>query len=79
MAAWTKAEFTELLEKPTLSDEELARALATRTAGAVAAVRGGVDAWHRGMNHSMLNQMMVGYLNQSPRPRYRCARCGGQV
>jgi len=67
MATWTMQEFTAVL------------LLKTRSSGAVAAVRGGVDAWHRGMNHSMLNQIMVSYLSQTGRPRYRCARCGGQV
>mgnify|MGYP001571153875 CR=1 FL=1 len=79
MPAWTMDEFLTLLQNDKLSDQLLATQLGTRTEGAVAAVRGGVDGWHRSMNHSMLNQMMIGYLATAGRPRYKCARCGGQV
>lgn len=78
MPAWTMDEFLTLLQNDKLSNQQLATLLGTRREGAVAAVRGGVDGWHRSMNHSMPNQMMIGYLSTTGRPRRTCARCGGR-
>ena len=78
MAQWTVQEFITLLQSNKLGDSDAGQ-LIGRSEGAIGAVRGGIDGWHRGMNHSMLNQAMVAYLESSQRPRYVCARCGGEV
>jgi len=78
MANWTLTEFVNLLNNHAL-DDAAAGKMIRRSAGAVGAVRGGIDAWHRKMNHSMLSKMMISYLASGGRPRHTCARCGSAL
>ncbi len=78
MATWTMEEFTVLLNNHGLNDAQCATVIGTRTPGAVAAVRAGVHGWHGNGDHTMLNEMMVGYLAQGRRRKYSCALCQNQ-
>ena len=78
MSLWTLPEFITLLQNDTLSDADAGK-LIGRSDGAIDVVREGVDAWHRGRNHSMLNQEQVDHLNASSRTKYVCARCTATI
>lgn len=61
---WSDQEFKILLDRSELLDEDVAKILTKRSAGAVGVVRAGVHNFHLGGNVSMLSRMMVDYLKK---------------
>jgi len=71
---WSEEEFRVLLDRPDLADEEVAKILIGRSAGAIGVVRAGVHSFHLCGNVSMLSKMMLNYLQRRREP-LRCPVC----
>jgi hypothetical protein len=71
---WSEEEFKVLLDRPDLADEEVAKILMGRSAGAIGVVRAGVHNFHLSGDVSMLSRMMLDYLQRRREP-LRCPVC----
>jgi hypothetical protein len=71
---WTEKEFDILIRNHNIADGELIKLLPGRTEGAVAVVREGLHAYHRGLNISMLSQIMKDYLAKN-KGSITCPKC----
>jgi hypothetical protein len=78
MPDWTVSEFEILLGNPGLTNEELVKLLPRRSADAIQIVRNGIHSYHRGMNVSMLSQMMLKVLDEEAEGKI-CPVCGSQL
>ncbi len=63
MTMWSLSEFRVLLNDPTASHDDVARKLPLRVANSVNTVRSFLHSWHRGLNTSGLNEIMVRELD----------------
>ncbi len=75
---WEEYEFETLVTHPKLSDEELAKLLPGRSLGAIGVVRSGIHSYHRGLDVSMLSEMMLDRLDDARVPPI-CPVCGAKV
>ena len=78
MTMWSLSEFRVLLDDPTASHDELARELPLRAANSVKTVRSFLHGWHRGLNTSGLNQIMLRELD-AQRGTLICPKCRARM
>jgi len=78
MPDWTESEFEILLGNPDFTNEELVKLLPKRSADAIQIVRSGIHYYHRGMDVSMLSQMMLKVLDEGAEGKI-CPICSSQL
>jgi hypothetical protein len=74
MPEWTENEFDILARNYNVTVGELLKLLPGRTEGAIGVVREGVHAYHKGLNISMLSQIMKDYLAKN-KGSITCPKC----
>ena len=75
---WKEEEFEILLENGEGSVADLLILLRGRNSDAISIVQSGIHSYHRGLNTSVLSQMMLRRLGDGTRP-VKCPKCGASV